>query len=102
MPEKNYYSSKHWKAYIQRFKTARNYTCELCGKHHPRAKNKLEVHHKHYETLHNESFDDCVLLCKYCHKNIHRVDDFNIHLKKVSANIEEKTFKEFIKKYLTR
>ena len=43
------------------------YKCCVCGN-----LNDLEVHHKTYKRLGREKLSDLVLLCKYCHKELHR------------------------------
>ncbi|MFI5377862.1 MAG: HNH endonuclease [Tepidisphaerales bacterium] len=38
--------------------------CERCGQ-----RARLEVHHKHYDSLGNEDLDDLEALCPVCHPN---------------------------------
>jgi len=41
--------------------------CEKCG-----SKKSLVVHHKHYETVTNESIKDLMVLCWKCHNEEHK------------------------------
>ena len=58
-----YLQSKHWKAF--RFLALEHCgnKCSLCG-----STDNLTVHHKHYETIGDEKFDDVEVLCRQCHK----------------------------------
>jgi len=44
-----------------------NWRCADCG-----GQQKLELHHRHYETVGNESPGDLVALCRDCHEARHR------------------------------
>jgi hypothetical protein len=43
-----------------------NLYCEMCGE-----TKGLNVHHKHYESVCNETAKDMILLCKKCHLGRH-------------------------------
>jgi 5-methylcytosine-specific restriction endonuclease McrA len=45
-----------------------NYRCEECG-----SPWGLQVHHKTYERLGNETLDDLVCLCRDCHRKKHDI-----------------------------
>jgi len=45
-----------------------NYRCEACGK--PWG---LQVHHRTYARLGNESLDDLICLCRECHRKLHGI-----------------------------
>ncbi|MDK2957287.1 MAG: hypothetical protein PWQ57_2783 [Desulfovibrionales bacterium] len=45
-----------------------NYHCEGCGWNFK--KNELEVHHRHYRTLGNESRSDLAVVCAQCHAKL--------------------------------
>jgi 5-methylcytosine-specific restriction endonuclease McrA len=44
------------------------------GQRKPKAENHLHLHHKHYDTMLNESRDDLMLLCDSCHKLGHMLE----------------------------
>lgn len=44
----------------------RNNQCELCG-----SMKFLEVHHTSYEFVGNERLRDLLVVCKFCHRQIH-------------------------------
>jgi hypothetical protein len=60
-----------WLLFRKYMLSARNQTCEFCGKHYSRVQ-YLDVHHKYvtnYENLNPERF---MLLCKTCHQFLHK------------------------------
>lgn len=57
-----YTRSPHWRAFrLEAIKNAGG-KCSLC-----QTTDNLVVHHKHYETLGKETFDDVEVLCSKCH-----------------------------------
>lgn len=59
---KKYIVSAEWKRFRLRKLASVNYKCERkCGR------TAREVHHKHYNTLGHESFEDVEALCRQCH-----------------------------------
>jgi 5-methylcytosine-specific restriction endonuclease McrA len=40
--------------------------CENCGE----STGFLQVHHRHYKTLGNEGYQDLIICCKPCHKEL--------------------------------
>ena len=64
--------SNHWKRFKLKlkhnFKIQQKHCCIICS-----SKTKLEVHHKTYKNIGNESENDVVLLCSGCHRYIHEM-----------------------------
>lgn len=60
----DYINSDLWKHRKEAYKIMRSndFKCDICG-----IKNNLEVHHKHYENVTNETAKDLMLLCHKCH-----------------------------------
>ena len=63
---REYIRSNQWKR-IRRL-AIKHYggRCSVCG-----AKDRLEVHHRHYKTLFRERMEDLSVLCNGCHRNEH-------------------------------
>lgn len=62
-----YLKSDHWVYFkTNAYNFFRNKCC-LCG-----SENNLNLHHKNYNCLGRETFDDVVLLCSECHRTHHR------------------------------
>jgi 5-methylcytosine-specific restriction endonuclease McrA len=63
---RKYINSKEWKlkrdAIVEKYKK-----CSCCG-----SEENLNVHHLTYENLGNENESDLLLLCKDCHKFVHK------------------------------
>lgn len=57
-----YIQSDDWACKRRMALYKRNNKCQRCGSEH-----RLEVHHKHYETLYHERLHDVEVLCKDCH-----------------------------------
>lgn len=58
-----YYDTPHWRTFASAVRHWWNYRCALCN-----AADARDVHHRTYERLGNEELNDCVLLCRKCHK----------------------------------
>lgn len=83
MIPKQYYTSKHWLAFTKRLLDNKECKCQICKrprwKYITRGKNKgkwkrllrFAVHHKHYNTVYNETEDDVLILCSFCHTTAH-------------------------------
>jgi 5-methylcytosine-specific restriction endonuclease McrA len=71
--DKTYYNSTQWKVFREKILTERNFTCEICSIHHPKATQKLEVHHKHYNSVGFEIPKDVLCLCRRCHRLVHKL-----------------------------
>ena len=50
------------------------YMCESCKRKFPRT--EMEVHHRHYSTVGNESREDVLVLCQDCHASKHGLNLF--------------------------
>lgn len=94
MTLKQYYATKHWKEFRQAITIDKKCECQICGL--PRwnkYKNKkvwneetktydsvykkpkrIEIHHKTYDTLGEESRCDVIALCPNCHKFMHMME----------------------------
>lgn len=69
----DYINSQEWKqkkVWFEKQLTLRKIPirCFVCGKHYD-----LQLHHRHYDTLGNETYKDMALLCSICHKRVHFV-----------------------------
>lgn len=63
----NYIKSDKWHwIREEKFKKA-GYKCEICG-----AVKNLDVHHVTYKRLGREKMSDLAVLCRKCHKTLHR------------------------------
>ena len=63
---RDYLQSDEWKRKTDHVKTAGKYRCKCC-----RSGKDLEVHHKTYRSIGNESINDLIILCRACHKLHH-------------------------------
>lgn len=61
----SYIRSDKWKKKKEERLKKDNYICLNCG-----SKEKLEIHHKNYNSLYNEDISDLKTLCEKCHKKI--------------------------------
>jgi len=57
-----YYKTPHWQRVRDKKRKAGKYRCEKC-----KSRERLEVHHIRYDTLHHEKLSDLQLLCHKCH-----------------------------------
>jgi hypothetical protein len=65
----DYLLTEHWKHFIKEAIKHYRYKCTLCN-----AKDVvLHVHHKTYENLARETFNDVIVLCADCHKMVHKI-----------------------------
>ena len=63
---KDYLLSNDWQI-VRRIALAHfGNKCQLCG-----STQNLNVHHKNYDNIGNETLDDLTLLCKSCHEKFH-------------------------------
>ena len=63
----DYLRSPEWKAKRRRAIERAGHACEICGK-----TGRLEVHHTTYERLGKERLSDLVVVCRSCHRWVHR------------------------------
>lgn len=68
---KKYLRSQEWINIKIDLIQTRGSKCERCGAR--RTATKLQLHHRTYETLFNESSNDLELLCGACHKREHGI-----------------------------
>lgn len=66
----DYLKSDEWAKIRIHMLEANNYTCQRCGQKKFRA--RLHVHHKTYDRLFKEEFEDLELLCDKCHSEEHK------------------------------
>ena len=69
----NYRNSEHWQAKRREkqrtLKSGRKVLCERCHEYwHVKY---MHTHHKHYDSLGNESMEDLECLCQWCHAAEH-------------------------------
>lgn len=62
----DYLNSKHWKKTRKNFLNKYGWQCKKCG----RSQGVL-VHHKNYNSVFNEDFNDLLPLCRDCHDKEH-------------------------------
>lgn len=62
-----YLKSEHWKQRRLKALKQANYTCSCCG-----VNNNLQVHHLTYANVWNEQDEDLLVVCRSCHKRIHK------------------------------
>jgi 5-methylcytosine-specific restriction endonuclease McrA len=69
MPYKEYLRTRHWQHFKQEALKFYQYKCQLCS-----AKDtQLDVHHRTYENLGCETFNDVIVLCNDCHGKQHGI-----------------------------
>lgn len=66
----NYINSKSWFLKKKEIYAQKGYFCERCGENR---KGFINVHHKHYRTLGDETKKDVAILCRNCHSEYHKV-----------------------------
>lgn len=71
---KIYMKSEPWKVIRDMSLIRSGFMCEKCGSMGKRVGGDatLHVHHMHYRNFGAEDMGDLMVLCKNCHKNIHR------------------------------
>lgn len=62
-----YLESAHWQEHREKVLEFWRYRCCLCN-----SPDNLHVHHRTYERIGQEDLQDNVVLCKRCHKMVHR------------------------------
>lgn len=74
---REYLDSSHWESLRERKLSIGGRQCERCGRRaHLTAKGNwagLQVHHRTYDTLGDESLDDLEVLCSQCHESHHGI-----------------------------
>jgi hypothetical protein len=65
----HYLNSAHWKNFRKEYRNSDNpQKCVECGS------SNFTLHHKSYENLGKETFDDVIPLCRFCHNKTHGHD----------------------------
>lgn len=62
-----YLRSDHWIEFAKTVREFWGYRCALCNAKATGTEG-LDVHHRHYDTIHRETLTDCLALCRGCHK----------------------------------
>jgi len=83
---KEYLLSDKWKK-LRLEKINTHPECEKCS-----GKQYLQVHHSNYDNIFNESIHDLHVLCRKCHKKLHKIH------RKSNLSLQEFTAKFLIKK----
>lgn len=63
-----YLCSEHWRKRRNRSLVLANFRCKECGYNR-----NLQVHHLNYKNLWHEKDEDLEVLCRSCHKHIHKI-----------------------------
>lgn len=67
MDYKDYLQTPEWNATRKKMFRRADYQCQLCNAN----KTTLNVHHKTYDRLGAENYDDLIVLCENCHAKFH-------------------------------
>ena len=70
MPYLDYLKTDEWNETRKAALKRSNYECQRCG----RKNTRLDVHHKTYKNRGAEKDNDLMVLCRKCHKRIHKGD----------------------------
>ena len=68
---KEYINSPEWKETSRRAKVRAGYRCQLCNR--KGNDTTLHTHHRTYERLGIEFYEDLIVLCNSCHKKHHGI-----------------------------
>lgn len=69
IPYVDYLQTEHWKSVRKKALYRAEFSCQLCN-----AKGgRLDVHHRTYERLGEEKWNDLIVLCRPCHKKHHDI-----------------------------
>lgn len=66
MPYELYLQTDHWRHFREEALKFYQYKCQTCGK-----VKVLDVHHRNYDHIGEETFNDVIVLCRTCHKKFH-------------------------------
>lgn len=84
----DYLEGGHWRQFRREFYREKNRVlCEACGGNDSR----ISLHHKTYERLGRERFEDVVMLCEDCHDRVHSYDG---DVEKATANFIQDVYHE--------
>jgi hypothetical protein len=80
-----YLQSKHWREFRLKILEFWEFRCAIC-----KNRNNLEVHHNTYERIGRERMQDCIAVCRDCHKTIHhKMPEGNEQFVVSDCNLEE-------------
>lgn len=83
----SYIDSFAWKSFKDRWRLSSLYKGEFCHALGCGRKDTLQFHHRSYENFGRENLSDVVLVCRSCHKKIHKLNDFGFTLKEATDAI---------------
>ena len=63
---KEYLGSPEWKTRADGARRRAGFRCQLCN-----SKGRLHVHHRTYDRIGHERYDDLIVLCEVCHSHFH-------------------------------
>jgi hypothetical protein len=66
----DYLNTEHWKHFRKETLKFYNNRCVICS-----SEKNLNVHHKNYSNRGRETFNDVIVVCNKCHKEIHQMLD---------------------------
>ncbi len=72
VPRSNYYAyikSADWKEKSDKAKRRARWHCQLCNA--PEGEVHLHAHHRTYDNLGEETANDLIVLCEFCHAKFH-------------------------------
>ena len=69
MPYKLYLLTRHWQHFRKEALKFYQNKCQTCGK-----VTVLDVHHRSYDNIGEETFNDVIVLCHECHGKFHGID----------------------------
>lgn len=81
----DYYKTKWWRKFRFSITSKDDCKCEMCGRNRwafykvgkrkglrkPKPALRISIHHKHYDTMGEESRSDVLSLCSSCHDTMH-------------------------------
>jgi 5-methylcytosine-specific restriction endonuclease McrA len=67
MPYKEYLKTAHWQHFRSEALKFYQGKCQLCSS----KDRQLEVHHRNYDNVGCETFNDVIVLCEDCHGKFH-------------------------------
>lgn len=76
-----YMKSEEWERFKDRWRNSpfcKGHVCHAMG---CKSIHKLQFHHRTYQNFGKENFQDVVLICRECHKRIHKLNESGFTLK---------------------
>ena len=62
-----YLQSEHWLVFAKKVREFWGWRCAMCNAKATGTRG-LDVHHRHYDSVHREQLTDCIAVCRKCHK----------------------------------